>query len=510
MKTKETDKQVIESMRNYIGKFYWTDGIGYNPTEKGLTAILEKFKENKKKLIELFEKSPHYNGKYQIVLKDETYQRQIDTEQIHQFTYVLYDYLPKMEDASFSNNNIYITEKEGVSHYGITNRFSLLKVVNFGDLDGMRVKVIGHVDNYNLAESFTVNPEFFESISPENYVREQKSNGYIPKFFNEDTGEIVEDYDFLQEKFENESIIYDDSLLKEFEKLRIFYNKRSSVINLISTIYDQYLTKKQANKFNEYFPELKAREGQKTTRVVNKFCLSVMKLKKEKGSTFASAFSSYCDAINPLSTPRWTIISIHPTDFLSMSNGYDWSSCHTLNKMRSDGQFFNGCYSSGTLSYLLDEVSMVFYTVQREYDGNEFETQPKMTRCMFHLGKDKLIQGRVYPQDNDGVNAVYKEIRPVVQRVVCEMLGVPNFWRISKGIDACARVSEHFGTHYPDIINYSNCNVSYYGSSDSDIEKNREKITIGHNPICPRCGDEHTLEGNILCKYCIEDLREEY
>ena len=73
---------------------------------------------------------------------------------------------------------------------------------------------------------------------------------------------------------------------------------------------------------------------------------------------------------------------------------------------------------------------------------------------MFHYGNDKLIQGRVYPQDNDGVNAVYKEIRPIVQRVIAEILDVPNLWRNVKGTGICNDMTIHTGTHFRDVLEF--------------------------------------------------------
>lgn len=50
------------------------------------------------------------------------------------------------------------------------------------------------------------------------------------------------------------------------------------------------------------------------------------------------------------------------------------------------------------------------------------------------------------------------------------------------------------GTHYKDYECYSNCNLSVPKGSE-----NEECITVGHNPICIECGEEHETQDNINC-----------
>ena len=506
MNTMITDNEVKQSMKDYMNQFEWAYGLKYNPTEKGLDSIMNTFKTNKANLISLFEKSPHYNGKYQIVLKDETYQRKIDTHEIHMLTYLLYSKLPETNNFDLHDKNIFVTCSL-LNAYNYTNSYSLSKVVKMDMERGtMEIEVLISESSIALGEVYEVDILKFVTASPKEIVEKMKADNRVPYFFDPEIKERVDTYEYLQKLSEKETESFEE--IRESYTNDLYY-KAKECINLISTIQEQYISESDANKFNELFPELKVRDGQKTTRVVNKFCTKILELKKEKGSEFATRFSSYCDAMNPLVTPRWTILSIHPVDFLAMSNGYDWASCHTLNKMRDDGNYYNGCYSSGTLSYMCDGTSFVFYTVQREYDGDKFEFEPKMSRCMFHYGNDKLVQGRVYPQDNDGVNAVYKEIRPIVQRVIAEILDVPNLWRNVKGTGICNDMTIHTGTHFRDVLEFNNCNVSFYGSSDSNIEKNNDRILIGSYPICPRCGCVHETHNNILCPECREEMEGE-
>ena len=191
-----------------------------------------------------------------------------------------------------------------------------------------------------------------------------------------------------------------------------------------------------------------------------------------------------------------------------MSFGNSWSSCHTIDKLndRNCPNNYRGMYSGGTLSYMLDGASIVFYTVDRKYDGTDFEFEPKVNRCMFHIGEDKIIQGRVYPQNNDGDQTIYNEIRAIMQKTMSEIFNVNNFWILKQGTSACAEMSESCGAHYRDYTNFGNCNVSWLKPSEGKL-KNTNRITIGHRGICPTCGTEHGSSDSIICDDCFDEVK---
>lgn len=53
------------------------------------------------------------------------------------------------------------------------------------------------------------------------------------------------------------------------------------------------------------------------------------------------------------------------------------------------------------------------------------------------------------------------------------------------------------GTHYPDYVHFSDCNMSVF--SETKIPNRYGVVKIGHNPICVECGCEHTTQNNINC-----------
>lgn len=268
---------------------------------------------------------------------------------------------------------------------------------------------------------------------------------------------------------------------------------------IFSFVYDlprnteQYIDDEIAAKLDEICPSIHAHKGQKMSRVVNKL-LSYIGYDKLSG--YNRMFAKYADALNPLQITRHTVLSVNPLDYLTMSFGNSWASCHTIDKTnkRDMPNSYEGMYSSGTVSYMLDSPSMVFYTVDASYDGNEFWHEPKINRQMFHWGEDKLIQGRLYPQDNDGNNSAYAPYREIVQSIMSELFGFTNLWTVSKGTSASAKFVVSEGTHYKDYECYDDCTLSRPKGSE-----NENDITIGHDPICIKCGEEHDNQGNISC-----------
>lgn len=257
--------------------------------------------------------------------------------------------------------------------------------------------------------------------------------------------------------------------------------------------HEQFMTQEIIDLIKTKYPDFKAAVGQKTSRAMNKLFIQ---LGVDKDPNYNRAFAKYADALNPITVTRHTVISINLIDYLTMSFGNSWASCHTIDKKNQRGMpgSYEGCYSSGTLSYALDSTSIVFYTVDAKYNGNEYYLEPKINRQMFHFGEDKLVQGRLYPQSCDkDFETEYDQFRNLMQSIIALGLGVPNLWTLKRGtLDYDTVCSK--GTHYKDYYHYRNCSLSTLKNSE-----NQNRIRIGANPICIRCGSTHSYEENIDC-----------
>ena len=219
------------------------------------------------------------------------------------------------------------------------------------------------------------------------------------------------------------------------------------------------------------------------------------------------------DAASPLKYTRFTVLSANPVDYWRMSFGSSWSSCHTIDKHGNfsasrGGQHYNGIHGSGTESYMLDSSSLIMYTVDKDYNGTEYELQPKINRCMFHVGEGKFVMGRIYPQGKDGEKEVYKQWRNIFQTIIAECLQIPNYWKTEYDRDDKAEQIYTTGTHYADYLE-SYCDIAGWSwhKPFADSEPSYREIRIGHYPICPSCGCTHEVEDNIECEECNEDGR---
>lgn len=242
------------------------------------------------------------------------------------------------------------------------------------------------------------------------------------------------------------------------------------------------------------FPDISFHVGEKTTRFVNK----IMKyIGFDKLDDYNREFAAYADAISPTTIKRKTIVSVNPLDYLTMSFGNSWSSCHTIDKknIRNMPDGYHGMYSSGTMSYMLDESSVVVYTIDEKYDGTDFWAQPKITRQMYHYGHDGvLVQGRLYPSNNGGDEYEYTEYRQIIQEIFAQIYDLPNFWTIKKGPQSIREYVCSEGAHYRDYECFECCTVSL----NKSIE-NHDRVKIGHLSICIHCGNEHDISSTICC-----------
>lgn len=247
---------------------------------------------------------------------------------------------------------------------------------------------------------------------------------------------------------------------------------------------------------NETNDAFKIRNNMKASKAIGKIS-NVLGWDKFKG--FNKAYADLCDALNPIKTVRHTCLSLNPIDFLLMSNGNSWSSCHSI---RYSGKSA-GCYSSGTISYMLDACSFVFYTVDASFNGKDIELEKKLQRQMFGYKPNMILQSRLYPQGNDyGSKDLYDDIRQIVQKVISDCANIPNLWVKTKHEDIQSYVKQPVAaTAYPDFEHFSNCNVSIHKSMIDNKDK-LKKIVMARQPICIHCGKKHKNTDDLYCPKC--------
>lgn len=285
-----------------------------------------------------------------------------------------------------------------------------------------------------------------------------------------------------------------DSLLENIQPEGITDDKIYEIYYMIRSYEEKTVDVETMSHWESILPDIRLHAGMKTSRAVNKIC-GYLGLDKEP--EYNRQFARYADGLNPLKVVRHTVISVNPLDYLTMSFGNSWASCHTIDKENKRGMpnTYEGQYSSGTISYMLDGTSFIMYTIDKDFSGEDYwRSDGKINRQMFHLGEDFLVQGRMYPQDNDGAEGIYTDFRAIAQKVIADCKQIPNLWTLRKGTEAASQYIDSAGTHYRDYRHYDNCTLSIRKGADG-----LKRITVGHNPICVTCGREHTVSENISC-----------
>lgn len=302
---------------------------------------------------------------------------------------------------------------------------------------------------------------------------------------------------FTPDGYYQPSIRKADCIKKAIDVLRYTY------INEIDTYYADEIN----SKLKKEFVLKKSEEisvGMKTSRAINRIFKLAGYESLPKDSEALKAynhyFAIYSDMINAKKSKRYFVISLNPLDYLKMSFGNTWSSCHTIDannkrntRLTSSGtSTYTGMHMGGTLSYMLDETSFVSYMVNTDADVNHPDRSDKIYRNMFHFKDNILVQGRVYPQSKDGCTDLYKVFRSLIQENLCKMLGIEyicsgngrDTW-IKKGCSMdYSSIFSSTGAHYHDYTNFSDCNISYIRGNWKD----NWFIEIGSMGICANCG----------------------
>ena len=295
---------------------------------------------------------------------------------------------------------------------------------------------------------------------------------------------------WIRDKTTNEPEYINAHITEQYHKdvdagLYCYYHLPRCIYNVLgdSLWSQQFITDYMAEQLNNINPDFRCKEGMKTSRAMNKLCQYIG---VDRHPYYQRKFAMFADAVNPLTITRHTVLSLNPLDYLRMSYGNSWVSCHHIGD--------RGCYSAGTMSYMMDSTSMIFYTVDATYDGNEYYWEPKMTRQVFCFGEDKLLQSRLYPARCDAESNKYTETRNIVQKIISDCIEQPNLWTLKRGCDHCGTFVDSTGVHYPDWRHVDSCTVSILKGSD-----NENRIPVGHYPICPNCGAHHRDNENISC-----------
>lgn len=417
----DTDKLVDDIMR-LLTKYY------HNNTEEGVCAMLNKFFENKKDLIDLFIQSKNYIGDLRISFDIELV-RETSRSELAYFC-----------DA-FSEK---VRAKDVICKYKDEHG----KTLNDYLAIGIKSLTARDLMNDNIRKQLTVNDEH--------------KNAFVAS-----DGRTCES----------------DKELQTFSNMMYTFGRYCK-----SALDDDMVSKLEQYEINERFAS-----NLKTSRAFNRVCahFGVDKLPK-----YNKLFAQYSDMISDTKRKMIFYMSLNPLDYLTMSFGKSWASCHTIDKTnkRRMPNSYSGAYCGGTLSYMLDQSS--FVTFVHSHVPEDIIEEGKIYRNMFHYQNDMLVQGRIYPQGTDGNTDLYKVFRGFVQKEMAALLGITNAW-VKSGTRPSS-VTYSRGAHYRDYECFGNCNVSHH--KEKGISENY--VNIGHEGICPNCGAPVTYDSRLTCHNC--------
>jgi len=459
----------------------------YHPTENGLQTIYDEWSRNKGRadvwngmsVLDIISKHPDYVPEKGYIVKKAEYDRPVDfniiTKVLNNILSAAYLLLEEVTLKPFSYNEVY-------------------NYVN------QCCDIVRNFQQFGEPKKVT-----YKGISYE-YIYGEWSKWCLKK------SQIEKEYEVLNNNtYTKESYNKYDTFKGLIRCLTNWINRKwnkyaESDENCTQLMIDNYIV----DTINDSGLNIRGiREGQTFNKVVGKI-LREMKF-DSLWADYNREMARLGDASTPLKYTRFTILSANPVDFWRMSFGSSWSSCHTIDKLGKfsasrGGQSYDGMHGSGTESYMLDSSTLIMYTVDKDYEGDNYELQPKINRCLFHVGEGKFVMGRIYPQGRDGEKEVYKQWRNIFQTIIAECLEIPNYWKTEYDSSYKEDQISSRGTHYKDYFQ-SYCNIAGWSwhKPFADARPSERIIKIGHMPICPCCGEEHDVENNIECDSCNED-----
>lgn len=223
----------------------------------------------------------------------------------------------------------------------------------------------------------------------------------------------------------------------------------------------------------------------------------------DKWENYDKNFAQLADCVNPLNIDRTTALSLHPCDYLLMSHGTGWDSCHRIN-MKYDHR---GEWVGGVWSYMFDDLSTILYTT--EQPNGPIWNREKVNRMVCCFSGDEILFSRLYPQVNEFNSDLRGTFRKVVQEIYSECMDMPNLWQ--PPIHAaksgwCCNGEGH--------MNYEDYTVHDW-LTELSVAKGHEPhyMYIGTYGICPVSGNEYDEHESITsenahCSHCGRRIRE--
>lgn len=236
--------------------------------------------------------------------------------------------------------------------------------------------------------------------------------------------------------------------------------------------------------------------------------------------TYEQLKAKICDCLSPLKVDEEIYISINPLDYLTMSHGNSWSSCHSI---RNDG-----CYHAATFTTLTDTSTIIVYTLPQKVE-KDFSLVDKKARQMLFISKDidGIFQQVFYPYKSKYIS---DDVRQYIEELIANYKHEPNLWtKVDLGdvyIDDCDYLGYRDWEEGKDswCFKLKNANNPHFRIGENAFSVNNHNEICCNNEdlysendirecICCGCSIEihndcyYTLsDGYIVCEECYENF----
>lgn len=292
------------------------------------------------------------------------------------------------------------------------------------------------------------------------------------KFWNEELQAlIVPDFSFKTKPDYNAVREYVEGIFENTNDSYWNSNMYHTARSAMSYVYKNqiYLNDDMAGQVERLFSPFRFHPGMK----VSKFFRAIFEaagINNDNCRNFEGRYAALSDSCSPREHERLLVLSLNIMDFLTMSDGNSWDSCHSIRR--------RGCYHGGTLSYALDNVTAILYTLPADTDisaGRLWE-HGKINRQLFMLGDNFMIESRLYPDYNK------MDIRNAHHDLVSKLWSefTHKEWSFVSGnnSEVIRYICNHettTGNHYADY-HFDTYNITALKTADLG---NDEKINIG-------------------------------
>ena len=204
--------------------------------------------------------------------------------------------------------------------------------------------------------------------------------------------------------------------------------------------------------------------GQKVTRFLRNILTE--NGNAETDTNFERKFAELSDSLSEIKNKRTLVISLNILDFLTMSYGNSWSSCHNIKE--------HGCYCGGTLSYALDKTSAILFTIDPESDLSGYLCDcKKINRQIFAFTNDAVLCSRLYPscEATDIRKAHVSKVKDIWEKITENKYSVITAENQSTVQRIVGSKITTVGNHYPDYTyaQYNTAILKLESLNDSDI-----------------------------------------